>query len=461
LKQLIILFVAVIFWGIPHASPSAPTAFVEYNTSAANAFGGMIDGFDGNIWASETAAILKIEPDGNSTRFPFQPDPLGPVEIVTTPLTTGPDGALWFGEGYNRRIGKITQSGQIIEFPPFPPGPNPTNYQSFYEFASGPDGNMWVVESPEYRLWRVTPDGAFTQIVSVNLTYGFGDIIVGPDHNLWMGAFSSLERITPDGTVTRFPTPDHYFYNSPPDTHFGDSPYKIVIGQNQDLWFPLSGNKIGRCTMEGAITEFPLGGWVDPALIESFQMGPDGNLWFLINRHWVGRMTKEGAFTTFQVPGPYPGVYFLASGSDGALWMTDDNQNEIRRLTTDGQFTEFPLNNCSLNALGLITGSDGNLWFPVTKGNYPSQKYGIARLNPRVPYFIPGDVNNDGDVNVGDLVAMIQVALSLRTASEFEIGAGDVRPKPGTNGKAYGDGKIRMDDVNWTLRRSLGLTGQP
>ena len=56
-------------------------------------------------------------------------------------------------------------------------------------------------------------------------------------------------------------------------------PVGIAPGPDRNLWFTESyGNKIGRITTEGAITEFLIPtAESNPLLIAA---GPDGNLWF-------------------------------------------------------------------------------------------------------------------------------------------------------------------------------------
>jgi len=57
-------------------------------------------------------------------------------------ITTGPDGALWFAEALGRKIGRITASGTITEFPlPFP------TFFGAMGVAVGSDGALWFTDS--------------------------------------------------------------------------------------------------------------------------------------------------------------------------------------------------------------------------------------------------------------------------------------------------------------------------
>src|SRR5207245_11434516 len=74
-------------------------------------------------------------------------------------------------------------------------------------------------------------------------------------------------------------------------------PDSITVGPDGNLWFTEdSGNKIGRITPAGVITEFPLPPNLNcpPNGINSplgITAGPDGNLWFTESYgHKVGRI---------------------------------------------------------------------------------------------------------------------------------------------------------------------------
>jgi hypothetical protein len=73
----------------------------------------------------------------------------------------------------------------------------------------------------------------------------------------------------------------------------------------------------------------------------------------------------------------------------------------------------------------------------------------------------PGDVNQNGLVQVDDVSLLLKYWLGLKAPSAWETSAGDVRPSPGVNGRAFGDGQLNNEDANWTLRRALGLVSSP
>src|SRR6266550_1151272 len=73
-------------------------------------------------------------------------------------------------------------------------------------------------------------------------------------------------------------------------------------------------------------------------------VGSDGAAWFteyLGNR--IGRVTNSGDLTEFFIPTTTCRPYDITAGPDGALWFTEKRGQKIGRITTAGVFTEFRL----------------------------------------------------------------------------------------------------------------------
>jgi streptogramin lyase len=191
-------------------------------------------------------------------------------------------------------------------------------------------------------------------------------ITAGPDGSLW---FAELEgnrigRITPAGAVTEFSAGI-----SP-----GSRPNEITTGPDGNLWFTEgAGNRIGRITPAGAVTEFSAG--ISPGGSPfGITAGPDGNLWFAeANGSRIGRITPAGVVTEFSAgitPGSQP--FGITAGLDGNLWFAEGNA--IGRITPAGAVTEFSAGIAPGHSPALITaGPDGNLWFTEQGG-------GIGRI---------------------------------------------------------------------------------
>lgn len=84
--------------------------------------------------ASSKTSISRIKPDGKVVRRPIA------ARDYPVSLTIGPDGTVWFGAWryYEAgRIGRLTRSGKLAEFPI----PSP------YSIAVGPEGRLWFHSS--------------------------------------------------------------------------------------------------------------------------------------------------------------------------------------------------------------------------------------------------------------------------------------------------------------------------
>jgi len=125
---------------------------------------------------------------------------------------------------------------------------------------------------------------------------------------------------------------------------YGSSPYAITEGPDGNLWFTeQSGNKIGRITASGTITEYSLVySNSAPADIVS---GPDDSLWFTMNRiGYVGKITTDGTLTQYPLPsGASP--LGITAGPDGDLWIADNSSNKVYRMKDTGSSTTYNLTN--------------------------------------------------------------------------------------------------------------------
>ena len=101
--------------------------------------------------------------------------------------------------------------------------------------------------------------------------------------------------------------------------------------------------------------------------------GSDGNMWFTENPGGVvARITPAGVVTEFTIPTANAQPQMIIGASDGNLWFTEfatspaPGSSKIAKLTTTGTFTE----NTTLfsppppdNPLGLVDRGDGNIWY--------------------------------------------------------------------------------------------------
>ncbi|MGQ0682300.1 Vgb family protein [Bradyrhizobium sp.] len=255
--------------------------------------------------------------------------------ILATPasrpsaITRGPDGALWFTEAAGR-IGRIATDGAITEFPIKGGG-------ILHAITTGPDGALWFTDFTSKKIGRIpaTATAQRLQFVEFAIPGPAGPLSItrGTDGALWFtDAGGKIVRMTSEGTATEFTIPTK---NSGPEG--------ITTGPDGALWFTesLSG-KIGRITIDGKISEFAL---PDPdAQPLGITTGPDGALWFTeascvrkrasrcVIGNKIGRITTTGVITEFAIPSDGSGPHSITAGPDGALWFTEYYGSRIGRL---------------------------------------------------------------------------------------------------------------------------------
>ena len=272
-------------------------------------------------------------------------------------MTAGPGGNLWFVESNAGKIGRISTSGQITEYPI-------ANSLSLQGITEGPDGNIWFTgvqflypETNQGYIGRITPAGVITRFVLPG--GGFGEspegITQGPDGALWFtenGEVSGIGRITTGGT---FAVPFVV-----PSTSLAE----ITTGPDGALWYTDPGsNQIGRVTTAGVFTTYAIPTAGSSPL--GITTGPDGNLWFTESAgsaNQIGKLSTSGSFTEYAIPTPVSDPTFITTGSDGSLWFTEQSGG-LGRITTSGTVTEYPTESPGSAPIGIANGSDGNLWY--------------------------------------------------------------------------------------------------
>lgn len=184
--------VSVGSWAAP--AGAAVGDFVERTVAySAGGLNRITTGPDGNVWFTKAGAnqIGRMTPAGVFSEFNIPTPDSSPIDI-----TTGPDGALWFTE-FTGRIGRITTSGQITEFPVFrqKPGTLPQGERIFlFGITGGPDGALWFIanccapDRLDSFIGRITTSGGITLYPVKKGTSPAVGITTGPDGNLWYAA---------------------------------------------------------------------------------------------------------------------------------------------------------------------------------------------------------------------------------------------------------------------------------
>jgi virginiamycin B lyase len=255
--------------GCPICDPQSPSYLVSVDTNGASVANVLLDfrtvpgaltfGPNSEFWITEQPAfgtsaapdVLQISATSGGTAFPL-PD----HAVSARGITTGPDGNLWFAEN---------------------------------DIACG-DNSGALCSGANARIARLTPSGALTEFAVPTANSFLGEIVTGPDGNLW---FTESQGRTGD--------------------------------------FP-SGGIVARITPQGNVVEFPLPtiGSVPVGIAN----GADGNLWFTENNaNQIGRITPAGTVTEYILPSANSGPLGIAAGSDGNIWFTEANVGKIGKLS--------------------------------------------------------------------------------------------------------------------------------
>jgi streptogramin lyase len=201
-------------------------------------------------------------------------------------------------------------------------------------------------------------------------------VVVGPDHNLWFTEFTGekIGRVTTSGAITEFKISG------------AQSLVGIANGPDGNVWFTdqFTG-KVGHInTTGGQLTEYSLPAGSYP---QGLTVGPYGNFWFVDQKKTglftIGKITTAGTITEYSgtvnagVFQPYASAAQIATGADGKLWFTNPQaagtagRNFAGTITTAGTVTLYTT--ADLPA-AIISGPDGNLW--VTEGSH------VAKITP-------------------------------------------------------------------------------
>jgi streptogramin lyase len=234
------------------------------------------------------------------------------------------------------------------------------------DVAWGSDGNLWLGEhvstpvGPLSALGRMTPGGAFLpDLVGFPSQY----VIAGPGGTIWFAdtidTTNLVEAIPATGSVLlaglAIPT---------------NSTRGMTVGADGNIWIIESHGGTGpamvaRIAPPGGIKEFPVATSGD---LNGITAGPDGNIWFTdAGQNEIGRITLAGAITKFPIPTPASGPDGITTGADGNLWFTERVANKIASITPAGVVSEL---GCALTPgagpTSIASGADGNVWFTET-----------------------------------------------------------------------------------------------
>ena len=204
-----------------------------------------------------------------------------------------------------------------------------------------------------------------TGITAGGNPHGIG---TGSDGNVWFTEFSGnrVGRITPAGNVTEFST-----------GILAANPVKIEPGPDGNLYLGYSTSTIlQRLSLSGVPTTAAT---FSNTKLYGITIGSDGNLWIgETASNVIAKLSLTGAFTEYST-GITAGAAIsnAVAGPDGNIWFTENSTNIIGRITSSGLVTQFSTGiTAGAGLLGITAGPDGNLWFTENTGNR------VGRITP-------------------------------------------------------------------------------
>jgi streptogramin lyase len=268
-------------------------------------------GLDGNLWLlalrgrtsvnDERLVAIRVTPDGSHTVFEAFPD--GFASNVS-PLVVGPDGNLWYTASF---------------------------YADFLETNAGSI------------VGRITPTG---DVTNFNLGFNVGIAQFGHGGGITAGADGNLLVSIGDGTVGETPGVRRFSLDGQlSDVIPGSQPLsEMVTDANGNVWGLVRSNTIERITPDGTVTDFSLPVTpqpFEPPELDPLRMtltaGPDGNIWFSDPyANQIGNITPDGTVTEYAVPTPDSFPAGITAGPGGNIWFTELGSGQIGEFILNG-----------------------------------------------------------------------------------------------------------------------------
>jgi virginiamycin B lyase len=233
-------------------------------------------------------------------------------------------------------------------------------FPSFLAF--GVHHTLWVTETDGNVIASVGATGAINQLpIESGTNNSPQDIISVPGGSIWFTGSAEIGRITPDGDMTVWR-----------ETSIGSSvgaPDALTVGPGGQIWYTDDAGFVCRLISGGKGTCFPIHPTTKDIWMRGLATGSDGALWFTEDnlttvadtQNAIGRVTTAGKYRQWLLP-PGSGPTRIAAGPDGALWFTERGGQRIGRITTSGVITQFPLPR-GVYPFDIVSGPDKALWF--------------------------------------------------------------------------------------------------
>ena len=242
-----------------------------------------------------------------------------PVAAGAAPMgfVLGPDGNLWFAQS-NSKIGRIATDGS--GYTQFAIGPNGTD-----DLVVGPDGNLWFTETEINKIGRLTPTGTLTEFPDTGGNRPWQIVSNPADGALWFGdQFGVLGKITTAGVVSHLALS-------------GSFPRSMVARSDGTIWWIDNSNTssdgvLHRRTAAGVVMTYNV---LDgDAAAQRLTLEDDGTVWltYASNPGALVRIDPStGAQTFVRLRDGQPVIApHTEPGSE--IWYGDVNPNRVGKL---------------------------------------------------------------------------------------------------------------------------------
>jgi sugar lactone lactonase YvrE len=338
-------------------------------------------------------------------------------------LAAGPDGTVYYTDGFNSRVYAIRPDGRrevfagSSQYGGFSGDGGPAGkarLNSPNALATGPDGSVYVVDSFNKRVRKISPKGTISTIAgngkegvagkavpngdggpATAATVNPTSIAVGADGSVYLGDELNdgrIRRVDPHGTITTIAGGGKKRMDdatSPADVSMAGAPGSLAVDQSGNVYFYYS--------------------------YALYMVGPDGAMSPVagdVDEH--GYAGDGGPATQARLNGP-SGV---AVGPDGTRYLVDSLNNRVRAVRGDGVITTVAGNGSRRDA------GDGG---PAAKAALAEPE--LAATDAKGRLFIGGgsrirEVAPDGTITTVATLGMVVDGDPARTVIDDPSGIG-------------------------------------
>src|SRR5215468_11157894 len=146
-----------------------------------------------------------------------------------------------------------------------------------------------------------------------------------------------------------------------------DAPIAIAAGTDGSIWFTIDhADAIGR-VRDGRIERLPTSSRnIEPL---GLAVAADGSAWYTdLAARAIARISSVGEIARFVLDTPIARLGRLAIAPDGAAWFADPTGHGVTRLK-DGAFTRFQIDSARGGPFGVAVTTDGTVWATLQNGN--------------------------------------------------------------------------------------------